>query len=76
MIVSASSGHVEQQRRGRTVGGRWRPRSLGVPRVAAFQTGLGIVALARVARELRRDICRVFVNVREVRKWSGPSVAA
>lgn len=69
------SGNGEQERRGRAV-----LRLL--PGSTVVCLALLVLLLARLARELSgaalpaAAVCRVFVNVCEVRKWSGPGVAA
>jgi len=70
-------GHTQQQRRGGIVEGLLHP---GVSSVVC------LVILIRLGTPIRGPVvggvlrgggvCRVFVNVCEVREWSGPGVAA
>lgn len=73
MIVRVGrSGHTQQQRRGGAVEGL-HPGSSVVSLVILIRLGTPIRGLVG---GVLRGVCRVFVNVCEVREWSGPGVAA
>lgn len=73
MVVRVGrSGNGEQQRRGGAVD-RLHPRPPGVRIVILTLLGILVSGLDGVERV---GICRVFVNVCEVREWSWPGVAA
>lgn len=77
MIVRVGRpGHAQQQRRGGAVEGLLHPGG-------SFVVCLVILTHHRLGTPIRglvggvlRGVCRVFVNVCEVREWSGPGVAA
>lgn len=74
MIVRVGRpGHTQQQRRGGAVEELLRP---GGSSVVCLLTRLGTSIRGLVGGDLRGVCCRVFVNVCEVREWSGPGVAA
>lgn len=74
MIVRVGrSSHAQQQRRGGAVEGL-HPGSSVVCLVILIRLGTPIGG-GPVGGVLR-GVCRVFVNVCEVREWSGPGVAA
>lgn len=73
MIVRIGrSGHTQQQRRDGAVE-RLHPGSSVVCLVILIRLGTSIRG---PVGGVLRGVCRVFVNVCEVREWSGPSVAA
>lgn len=83
MIVRvARPGHAQQQRRGRAVEGLLHPGGSSVVCLVILthqRLGTPIRGLVVVGGALRcggDGVCRVFVNVCEVREWSGPGVAA
>lgn len=69
MMIVRRSGHTQQQRRGGAVEGLHPGSSV-----------VCLVILIRLCTPIRGPVgggvCRVFVNVCEVREWSGPGVAA
>lgn len=74
MIVRVGrSSYAQQQRRGGAVEGL-HPGSFVVCLVILIRLGTPIAG-GSVGGVLR-GVCRVFVNVCEVREWSGPGVAA
>lgn len=74
MVVCVDrSSHAQQQRRGGAVEGL-HPGSSVVCLVILIRLGTPIGG-GSVGGVLR-GVCRVFVNVCEVREWSGPGVAA
>lgn len=79
MIVRVGRpGHAQQQRRGGAVEGLLHPGSSVVCLVILIHR-LGTPIRGLVGGVLRGGgggVCRVFVNVCEVREWSGPGVAA
>lgn len=80
MIVRVGRpGHTQQQRRGGAVEGLLHPGGSSVVcLVILTHRRLGTSIRGLVGGVLRGDggVCRVFVNVCEVREWSGPGVAA
>lgn len=81
MIVRVGRpGHSQQQRRGRAVEGLLHPGGSSVVcLVILTHHRLGTPIRGLVGGVLRGGgggVCRVFVNVCEVREWSGPGVAA
>lgn len=92
MIVRVGrSGHAQQQRRGRAVVGLLHPGGSSVVCLVILTCHrLGALIRVLVGDVLRGGgggsggggggggggVCRVFVNVCEVREWSGPGVAA
>lgn len=79
MIVRVGRpGHAQQQRRGGAVEGLLHPRGSSVVcLVILTHHRLGTPIRGLVGGVLRGGgVCRVFVNVCEVREWSGPGVAA
>lgn len=77
MIVRVGRpGHAQQQRRGGAVEGLLHPGGSSVVcLVILIHHRLGTSIRGLVGGVLR-GVCRVFVNVCEVREWSGPGVAA
>lgn len=77
MIVCVGRpGHSQQQRRGGAVEGLLHPGGSSVVcLVILTHHRLGTPIRGLVGGVLR-GVCRVFVNVCEVREWSGPGVAA
>lgn len=73
-IVHVRSGHTQEQRRDRAVE-RLYPGSSDDWIILVILIWLGTPIRGPVGGVLR-GVCRVFVNVCEVREWSGPSVAA
>jgi len=80
MIVRVGRpGHTQQQRRGGAVEGLLHPGGSSVVcLVILTHHRLGTSIRGLVGGVLRGGggVCRVFVNVCEVREWSGPGVAA
>jgi len=81
MIVRVGrSGHAQQQRRGGAVEGLLHPGGSFVVCLAILtHHRLGTPTRGLVVGGVLRGgggVCRVFVNVCEVREWSGPGVAA
>lgn len=80
MIVRVGRpGHAQQQRRGGAVEGLLHPGSSVVCLVILTHHRLGTPIRGLVVGGVLRGgggVCRVFVNVCEVREWSGPGVAA
>lgn len=79
MIVRVGRpGHAQQQRRGGAVEGLLHPGGSSVVcLVILTHHRLGTPIRGLVGGVLRGGgVCRVFVNVCEVREWSGPGVAA
>lgn len=78
MIVRVGRpGHTQQQRRGGAVEELLRPGGSSVVcLVILTHHRLGTSIRELVGGDLRGVCCRVFVNVCEVREWSGPGVAA
>lgn len=71
--VDRLSSHAQQQRRGGAVEGL-HPGSSVVSLVILIRLGTPIGG--GPVGGILRGVCRVFVNVCEVREWSGPGVAA
>lgn len=72
-------GHTQQQRRGGAVEGLLHPGvSSVVCLVILTHHRLGTPIRGLVVGGVLRGggVCRVFVNVCEIREWSGPGVAA
>lgn len=78
MIVRVGRpGNAQQQRRGGAVEGLLHPGGSSVVcLVILIHHRLGTSIRGLVGGVLRGGVCRVFVNVCEVREWSGPGVAA
>lgn len=79
MMIVRRPGHTQQQWRGGAVEGLLHPGvSSVVCLVILTHHRLGTPIRGLVVGSVLRGggVCRVFVNVREVREWSGPGVAA
>lgn len=85
MIVRVGRpGHAQQQRRGGAVEGLLHPGGSSVVclvirthhRLGTPIRGLVVGGVLRGGGGGGGGVCRVFVNVCEVREWSGPGVAA
>lgn len=79
MIVRVGRpGHAQQQRRGGAVEGLLHPGGSFVVCLVILIHRLGTPIRGLVVGGVLRGggVCRVFVNVCEVREWSGPGVAA
>lgn len=80
MMIIRRPGHAQQQRRGGAVEGLLHPGGSSVVcLVILTHHRLGTPIRGLVGGVLRGGgggVCRVFVNVCEVREWSGPGVAA